>query len=234
MITFTVTKFDLNIKPEDLASLQVVQIYDTACLLKHHGSFITLLSRTRSGLPASINVDHMDFNTVAGHLIHGVKLDFSHSSAWDPAIRPAGSLPANGLELDSFTHINKRPVPNLEERLLSRDDISPLLGFGPGLTPGGDDFIIGALNAACFFSINLFNKLRASVCGLLNRTTDLSRHYLSMAIKRRAAEDIKNLLGALLNNNREDIRIFTDRILEYGSTSGFYSLSGIRWALKRI
>ncbi|MFC2091787.1 DUF2877 domain-containing protein, partial [Elusimicrobiota bacterium] len=109
-----------------------------------------------------------------------------------------------------------------------------LIGLGPGLTPAGDDFILGALTACAMFSEKMFLKIKSIITPHLHMTSQLSRHYLLNALHKRTGEDIQNIFYSFIENSAEQSAFYSNRISGFGNTSGTYILKGIRWAISRI
>ena len=86
MFTFTVTKFDSKLNLKNSNKLEIIEIFDTACLLNDSGSFLTLLADKRSGVPESINIKCDSFRK-GFKLPEKYRFDFSNSQAWSSDIK---------------------------------------------------------------------------------------------------------------------------------------------------
>ena len=115
------------------------------------------------------------------------------------------------------------------------DAACALIGFGEGLTPAGDDCVLGALAAVH----RLAHGWLAADAGELDRlaeaartrTTDLARDFLLEAIDGRFAEPVLALLTALSDDLAEDA---AGRLLSVGATSGADTLCGIRLGCRAL
>ncbi len=101
-----------------------------------------------------------------------------------------------------------------------------LLGFGPGLTPSGDDFLTGII---LFFyykkpDIDFFQKI---VTLARQRTTVLSYHMINNAASGKAYESYLALIRTLGGQGRESLETLADRVLRYGASSGSDFLFGV-------
>ena len=125
---------------------------------------------------------------------------------------------------------------------LARKDISSihqailgLIGLGPGLTPSGDDFLLGmiccghvpgapfAAYSDIFSSAVLQNRLRTndiSYAALLHGTKGQMREYIAACINALMYED-----------NTAALHTAIDRVLQIGSTSGYDICAGIYFGL---
>lgn len=100
------------------------------------------------------------------------------------------------------------------------------VGSGPGLTPSGDDVLVGMLAvlssvAAGPEGARLTARLRAALAPALSSTTDVSRHLLTQAARGLTARALHDLAGALVEGATEAVlRDLLQEVLDSGSTSG--------------
>lgn len=117
----------------------------------------------------------------------------------------------------------------------SVDAACALVGFGEGLTPAGDDCVVGALAAVQRLSPAWLSTNAAQADRLVEaartRTTDLARDFLLEALDGRFAEPVLDLLTALSDDRAEDA---ARRLLSMGATSGADTLCGIRLACQAL
>lgn len=103
-----------------------------------------------------------------------------------------------------------------------------LAGLGPGLTPAGDDFLVGALHA--LWAINGTNQaveLSETIVDVADpRTTQLSAAWLRAAARGEACERWHRLIDALLSGNAKAISSAARCIIATGHTSGADTLTG--------
>jgi hypothetical protein len=103
-----------------------------------------------------------------------------------------------------------------------------LAGLGIGLTPSGDDFLIGALHAVWILhprevAIGLAQGVAESAAPL---TTSLSAAWLRSAGRGGAGELWHQFFGALVSGNEIEIQKTVKDILAVGETSGADALAG--------
>lgn len=108
-----------------------------------------------------------------------------------------------------------------------------LIGRGKGLTPSGDDILLGYLMVFKLFDLPIHSELLQSKT-LLTKTTIVSANYLRMLALNVVSESIKRFNKAILYRNIQHLRLSISRITEIGATSGFDTLMGVKLALKRI
>lgn len=113
-----------------------------------------------------------------------------------------------------------------------------LIGRGRGLTPAGDDLVLGWLLIDQLTNTNvaLANAINAKIA--TNQfTTDVSRNYLNWALQRHYSNALTNITDYLSGAfSDEAITELIAKAIDYGSSSGVDSLTGIVSALifKRI
>jgi Protein of unknown function (DUF2877) len=115
------------------------------------------------------------------------------------------------------------------------DAACALIGFGEGLTPAGDDCVLGALAAVYRLApgwLAAHAEQRDRLAGAArSRTTDLARDFLLEALDGRFAEPVLALLTALSDDLAGDA---ARRLLEMGATSGADTLCGIRLGCRAV
>lgn len=151
---------------------------------------------------------------------------------------------------DSLAAIRYQTAPTLDERLAERarqgmaalaDEQSRntgaemLAGLGPGLTPAGDDFLVGFMHAAWVMNPERATEICTPLAETASlRTTTLSRAWLEVAAAGEAGEPWHNLLGALNNDDRIGALAAARAILPTGHTSGADALAGFLFGMERL
>ena len=109
-----------------------------------------------------------------------------------------------------------------------------LTGWGEGLTPAGDDFLVGlcaALNALAADNARrraFLLSVGATIAASSSRTTPIAAHYLRLAAQGHFTADLIDLRDALLSEQRrERLLSVLDRALAVGATSGADSVTGV-------
>jgi Protein of unknown function (DUF2877) len=103
-----------------------------------------------------------------------------------------------------------------------------LAGLGIGLTPAGDDFILGAVLAAWIIHpVEIASVLAKEVTNTAAPlTTSLSAAWLRSAGKGEAGILWHELFDALISSNPVQIQTARDKVLATGETSGADALAG--------
>ena len=121
---------------------------------------------------------------------------------------------------------------NLEE---SVNAVMKLVGFGPVLTPAGDDFLQGF-----FFYTRAFpslSKISGEICtrmklmGQLD-TTEISRAFWMHFLAGRVAEPLQCLAESFNAGDWKRFSLQVERVSRIGHSSGDDYLSDVWWALK--
>ncbi|MBW0073146.1 DUF2877 domain-containing protein, partial [Escherichia coli] len=131
---------------------------------------------------------------------------------------------------DSLTHqgLDIMEHPDALER-----QVPQLIGFGKGLTPDGDDYLLGYLAALWLWQLpaplaNHQYRLQKAIEQHAHNTTDISRHYLQRALQGHFSEPICRLLAQLVGSaSAMTIASCTEQIMQFGATSGVNCLAGM-------
>ncbi len=103
-----------------------------------------------------------------------------------------------------------------------------LIGRGPGLTPSGDDMLIGYLAARLILDkgdTKLETYLRTKLLSVADLTTDVSKHYLLCGLDQRFNQSILQLLKAV-SEITDELEPAIQLVLQTGHTSGADFLAG--------
>jgi hypothetical protein len=242
----------------------VHSVFATACNLAVGGRLITVHDASSAHTPTSIRVaaeSAVRWSPLVragdgvrcreGFLAVGADVfDLRHLAVWRP--RPLATLAAPGVlaplldelhrlgEEDGGQHGTVRALavelyqalttaPGTLDRLIGR-----LIGLGPGLTPAGDDVLVGLLAALQQTGTDpgALATLRAGVVQRVHRTTDISAHHLRLAAGGHFSEPISELLDALLGvASRGAVAARVGQVLRVGASSGADALLGVRVGL---
>jgi hypothetical protein len=166
--------------------------------------------------------------------------DVIASEAKQSPLTSMGSLrrcaPLNDIQSlqSSFLHAIENPAGKLCAAILAMDlescslAASHLAGLGTGLTPSGDDFLLGATCAAWM----LFPASQARAIGSVisiaasPRTTRLSSAWLSAAARGEFSAPWHPFLDALASGHQAALARAALSLLEIGHTSGADALAG--------
>ncbi|WP_182914759.1 DUF2877 domain-containing protein [Paenibacillus thiaminolyticus] len=108
--------------------------------------------------------------------------------------------------------------------------VRPLIGYGSGLTPAGDDFLIGALGAGMYtgqVSALVLSKLAERLAQHQDLTTDVSLEYLHYAVSGQFGSRILEVLNALCCQMPTDVARAVWSLIGTGRTSGIDTALGI-------
>jgi hypothetical protein len=101
-----------------------------------------------------------------------------------------------------------------------------LAGLGPGLTPAGDDLLLGVMHALWITRPDAASFTQAIANAATPRTHILSAAWLTAAAAGEAAESWHALLSALAAQDKGKLEAAALRILPTGHTSGADALAG--------
>jgi hypothetical protein len=120
----------------------------------------------------------------------------------------------------------------------SVESLLQLVGLGNGLTPSGDDFIVGFLaflNSVSeqIFPENFMKNVRSEMLGAIrNRTTTVSEAYLISALNGRFSEILETFVAGFYSNDLEKMKMKTDNLINVGSSSGIDMILGCLFAVR--
>jgi hypothetical protein len=102
-----------------------------------------------------------------------------------------------------------------------------LIGLGPGMTPSGDDALVGIEAALHALDWPAAGFLALAMDDVEDRTTALAATLLRHAAAGEFAERLHTLLAALVGSDDETIVTAIDRAVAWGATSGTDCLLGV-------
>jgi hypothetical protein len=116
--------------------------------------------------------------------------------------------------------------------------LTRLIGLGSGLTPCGDDFLVGYL-AGLWSAVRdsaerrlLVAKLGQEVIHLSGQTNDISRTYLYHAAQGQVSSRLEALAGAISRSESPgQLLLLAESALQSGHTSGMDALTGLLFGL---
>jgi hypothetical protein len=116
--------------------------------------------------------------------------------------------------------------------------LAELAGLGPGLTPSGDDFIVGylaALYGRCASEPLLrpyLNGLSGSVRQFALTANLISRQYLRNALAGEFSESLAQVVWGIAAHDELRLRQSAERLVRVGHSSGADSLVGLLFGLR--
>jgi hypothetical protein len=114
-----------------------------------------------------------------------------------------------------------------------RTALAGLVGLGPGLTPSGDDILIGALLALAALGRRDARDVLWGMCsGVLDRTGDISRAHLEAAARGYGAAVLHDAIHILMRGDTEKIEPALAAVAAVGHTSGRDGMAGALIALR--
>ncbi|MDH4075263.1 MAG: DUF2877 domain-containing protein [Acidimicrobiia bacterium] len=181
--------------------------------------------------------------------VGGLHLDARHAAVWRPPWPRPGPVARRlpGELLRSSGQSCRRLLPAVRRLRSSIEDDRPeaagaalrsLIGAGPGLTPSGDDAVVGLVaalqRAGTPEQVSApLGRLRSLVPPLLPRTTTVSGHYLRLALNGHIGEHLAGLVDACVADRRSHGPL-VERVLRAGATSGADALVGVAVGLEMI
>jgi hypothetical protein len=188
---------------------------------------------------------------------HGPALDWRRAAVWAASdIAPGGPpvfrhsaallrvLAQGQIQTGMLPVLLKTPPVSPQQQALA-DRAAPLLaalpdpaaarqliGLGPGLTPAGDDLLVGLLLVLYYVNHSALKPLRPIMAQAA--TTRLSRAMLGWAAQGEAGEHVLLLLRDLFSLPEPQAFARLPQVLAHGATSGADLIAGIVLGLRMI
>jgi hypothetical protein len=127
-----------------------------------------------------------------------------------------------------------------DEKAVLESGVSELIGYGSGLTPDGDDYLLGYLAALQPWQhIDAIREhlklLRPAIRSQLHKTTSISRHYLTLALQGHFSEPVDHLTSTLLRGRPAvEIAMSAIKVMEFGASSGVDCLGGFLHGIRAL
>ncbi|MBA3065969.1 DUF2877 domain-containing protein [bacterium] len=209
--------YDDAIGVDNLQKLSVVKRYENSCYFKNPAEeFITFLKTPNQLVPGGIEFSESEYARVAGIDELSLKLTTGAARSLELPSSFGISFEAAAKVQDKWNQVND-DFKNILDLLIARRNWKKLLGLGSGLTPSGDDFLVGYIAAKKMDGIEIPFKLNlSSRHSGLSATTPLSAHFLKHALRGRFSDKI---IGFIKDGDLS--------ILSFGESSGAATAFGI-------
>jgi hypothetical protein len=227
-------------------------------LMADDGHLLTLLDASRyPNLPDAVRVQ-LPHGWDWRHMTSGIS-GLENALIWQPEITPAHSTQRPQHYAILVDELSREPVESelmllpggdstkRQPQICAKDcaqmltyQVSQLVGFGRGLTPDGDDYLLGYLAALWRWQnaphiaghVQLMQQIVASQ---LTRTNDISAHYLRRALHGHFSEPLCNLLILLTTPaSNEQIRSTAQNVMQCGASSGTDCLAGLLHGIRTL
>jgi hypothetical protein len=116
---------------------------------------------------------------------------------------------------------------------VSAEAAHEMIGLGPGVTPSGDDILIGFLAGLCSTADNQKGRLEFiqafgnALFIFSKETNDISRTYIQHAIKGEFSSSFVTLIDAIREGEQLQLLTSTKNLMCVGHSSGMDSLTGL-------
>jgi len=111
-------------------------------------------------------------------------------------------------------------------------NVEQVLGLGFGLTPSGDDFLVGFLSASHFFDALIpFDFLLKNIKIDYTKTNFISAEYLRYSYEGRISELVANTIFSV-SEKKASADFWLKNLISTGATSGYDTLLGILTAME--
>lgn len=177
-------------------------------------------------------------------------ITISHAPLWQgplakeargaPSAKTAGAFAdlLHSLSPGAGVHTGREPalLARLDTVDAIPDAIHGLIGLGPGLTPAGDDMVLGYVAVYNHLgpSREAEQALHAALLRDAHRTSYVSAQALRDATMYDYHEFIQDVVTCLVSHNTARLAVMLPRLLGIGASSGADMAAGMRAALQAI
>jgi len=232
---------------------KILHIFDEACnLINENKEVLSIVSSEIGNGPFNLVIEdnvlftkHLDVNSKISIedkqlRIGDLAISFAYAQLWNPlpkweVLRKNKNEIINRLSLLQIDIENESILQfsNSLTQAIIEADITPiksitpkLAGLGIGLTPAGDDFLMGAMHATWMIhSKSDAKKITEEIANVaVPLTTSLSGAWLRSAAKGEAGELWHEFFDALIKD--DNVYLPMSKILSVGETSGSDALAG--------
>ena len=178
-----------------------------------------------------------------GFYINGIRVAaYPAQAVWKMPVLPKKSIAPHAMEpvtsflaestSDTLTQMLEKQFQASIHHFFTHQtaDFSRVIGAGHGLTPSGDDMLVGFALAVFCYRTEAMDELGKCCQPYLENTTDISRYLLLDALSGRFTAPLTNLLLALQHGQNIGHAIKT--AAQIGSTSGKDGIFGLYHGLQ--
>jgi hypothetical protein len=199
-----------------------------------------LFDRLQPRQPVRIDADHL--------IVGGTLLSLSMACVWDPTLpaqqplggltpaiaaivhsyagwpRPAAATPLAACTMRALAEGAEALALALARHVGLAEAAQRLAGLGHGLTPAGDDYLLGVMAALWLCGDHQFPRAIAQAA--VARTTTLSGAFLAAAARGQFTEAWHDLADALYREDKASCQEAVQRVAAFGASSGCDALAG--------
>ncbi|MEH7452591.1 DUF2877 domain-containing protein [Gottfriedia acidiceleris] len=206
-------KMDLKMNDTVFVENQILQIANKLSIhivnVEQWESILPLLPKNFEGLKVSLAfMKHfIDLHGKSGGIKEAPSYPTTFEKEMSKILQERTSLLLNDL-------VNNRMTSALQHAV-------SLIGLGPGLTPSGDDFLVGLLT---IFNMNPCFSQKVFCEEVVKKAKGLTNEISYMALKKasigKVRESLIRLIHSLLNGTEDDLILALTKVLNIGSSSG--------------
>ena len=245
------------------APMEVVGVFERAVNLDAGGEIFSILSADAGRSQSAVVVENAGglglrigdtLNTIPGQIQSRdvrVCIDLSHTTVWNGRIDCSFKQTLSPESVSALKAITQRHSPFADAqnscydgplsqavatlRSAPTDAVRALAGLGRGLTPSGDDILLGFTTVLNHFHADdeCLSSFHNEIASSLHATTALSAQLLKNALKYEYHEYIEDMLIAL-SGAPEAVGPAATRLLRMGASSGADIAAGMLYAAEWI
>ena len=173
---------------------------------------------------------------------NAVTVNMKYSNRWNSSVKKICvakiDTTAVAYYLKKYSFIKKSLIDDFKIAVKSQNkelfnhNVAEVIGLGVGLTPAGDDFLVGFLSASHFFdALSPFDFFLKNIKIDYAKTNFISSEYLRYSYEGRISELIANTILSV-SEKKPSADFWLKNIINTGATSGYDTLLGILTAME--
>ncbi|MCW9732949.1 DUF2877 domain-containing protein [Avibacterium sp. 20-15] len=209
--------FELN------CNYKVVSVFKNVINIKKGNKIYAIMNEDISPSPYSLILENELFLFIMKHISKNVFIPYFAVEEINCKLSPSRKLLTSKNILKALDNI-VRPQDFFEITFQQRRmnaKLKEMLGLGRGLTPSGDDYIVGYMAAYYAENEGIFEPFREIAAIAKDYTNEISANYIENASRRLFKQEILDLMKSPENN------VYINNMLSFGSSSGVDVLYGI-------
>ncbi|MFQ1049364.1 DUF2877 domain-containing protein [Avibacterium paragallinarum] len=209
--------FELN------CTYKVISVFEQVVNLKKGNKIYAIMNQKIKPAPYSLILENELFLSIKNNISNTLFIPYFSVEEFDCTLFPQNNL-LTAKNISTFLEEIIRPQDMFEvvfQQKRKTAKLKEMLGLGRGLTPSGDDYIVGYMAAYYAENKGVFKPFEEIAILAKYCTNEISANYIENASRRLFKQEILDLMREI--ENRE----YINNMMSFGSSSGIDLLYGI-------
>lgn len=217
----------MNYKDENFklnTTYEVVSVFNHVINLRLENKIYAIFNEKITKAPYSLILEEKLFNQIKHQINKTIFIGDINAKTFSCYLNPSDTQHFSLREITPYLQQIKRPAHLLETAFQAKrkqNKFVDLLGLGIGLTPSGDDYIVGYMAGYYWQHAGIHPKFRKLALLAQERTNEISAHYIQNASQRLFKQEILDILQFPQNKK------IIEKLAALGASSGVDILYGI-------